>query len=76
MKAKAGQALAGALQITVERGQRASNPARQLRYGRPTRRQARFLDVGELGALAASSSWPSMVWMLGTGGYRALRPWL
>lgn len=71
VKAKAGQAQAGALQIAVERGQLNSNPARQLRYGRATRRAARFLDVGELTALAASSSWPSMVWMLGTGGYRA-----
>ncbi|MBB1512026.1 tyrosine-type recombinase/integrase [Tessaracoccus sp. MC1627] len=71
VKAKAGQALAGALQIAVERGQLASNPARQLRYGRATRRQARFLAVGELAALAGASSWPAMVWMLGTGGYRA-----
>ena len=71
VKAKAAQALSGALRIAQERGQITANPAAGLRYGKPSARDARFLEWAELEALADASIWPAAIWMLGTGGYRA-----
>ena len=71
VKSKAIQALGGALRIAMETGQIRSNPAEQLKAGKPAKRVARFLEPAELKALAEASVWPSMIWMLGTGGYRA-----
>lgn len=69
-KAKAAQCIAGALRIAVERGMVRVNPAEELAVGKTATRKVRFLLPGELAALAEASVWPSLIWLLGTGGFR------
>lgn len=69
---KALACLRGALQIAVDRGDLKGNPAVGVKTSRLEQRDARFLEVDELGRLAdaVGSGWSAMVWLLGTTGVR------
>lgn len=70
-KIKALQALAGALDIAVDRGLIRANPARGIRIARDDRREAVVLDVGDVARLAARvTGYEPLVWLLATSGLR------
>ena len=70
-RARVLQALRGTLQVAVDRGALATNPAVGLTPGRVQRRAPEYLTVTELRALAeAAGEYGAMVWLLGTTGIR------
>lgn len=66
------QCLSGALQIAVEEELLDGNPCRDVRVPRDHRREAHFLTVGQVGALAeaAGERYGPMVRLLATSGLR------
>ena len=70
-RAKALQALKGAMQIAVDHGIIAANPCDHVSPGRQARRAVTTLEPGELAALAeACTGYSALIWLLGTCGLR------
>nr|WP_279588663.1 site-specific integrase [Brooklawnia cerclae] len=71
-RAKALQALSGALEIAIDLGAIDANPCRKVSAGRQARRAVETLTPAELAGLAAAAGKrdEAMVWALGTCGIR------